>query len=422
MAQGRRDRSWASRVFLVVAITVALVGVSLAVLLVTDAQRANRHEAETLTAAVARSVAASPTVADALAGDGDATAVLQPVTDRVLDDVDVDFITIMRVDGVRVTHPDPAQIGGTYLGTIPTEPSSLTEDFVGTLGESMRTIVPVQRDGRLIGWVSAGVTLGNLSDDLAPRLPYVLVVTSAIVVAGLVGAVYARRTTRRVTGDLPADRVRDAVSSYESVRTLSSAMRAQTHEHGNRLHAAVALLELDRVPEAIDLLTETSRRSQALLDRVDLPDRVDPALAALLIGKSSQAAELGIEWTLELDPHAPEAPIGSVDLISVVGNLIDNALDAAGAGPEPRWVDVSTAAAPDGGLQIVVSDSGDGVPPGTTERVFEEGFSTKPVGALGRGVGLPLARAIVAAAGGRLELDDAAPTTFVVHLPPGGPA
>ena len=62
--------------------------------------------------------------------------------------------------------------------------------------------------------------------------------------------------------------MRDAVSSYESVRTLGEALRAQTHEHGNRMHTAVALIELGRSEEAVELLTETSRVSQDLVDRV----------------------------------------------------------------------------------------------------------------------------------------------------------
>lgn len=414
----RRGRaSAASRAFAAVTASVLVVGVLVGALLVVDAQRTAHHEAETVSRAVAESIVAMPLVAEALMAPG-ATERLQPITDDILADASVDFITIMTPDGIRVTHPDVTRIGLRYLGTVPDAPVPLTEEYTGTLGASVRTIVPVVSDGTLVGWVAAGVTLGSITTDLAlPRFPFVVGVALTIVAAGIAGAVLARRFMRQVAGDLPADRIRDAVSSYESVRTLSQAMRAQTHEHGNRLHTAVALLELGRTTEAIGILTETSRRSQALLDRIDVPAHIDPAVTALLMGKASQARELGIEWTVEIDPDAPPTGLGSVDLVSVLGNLIDNALDAAANGREPRWVDASLERGTSGELRIVVSDSGDGVPDEFTTRVFEEGFSTKPVGGLGRGVGLPLVRSIVDAAHGSIELAPDAPTTFTVHLP-----
>ena len=157
--------------------------------------------------------------------------------------------------------------------------------------------------------------------------------------------------------------MRDAVSSYESVRTLGEALRAQTHEHGNRMHTAVALLELGRTDEAIGILTETSRQSQALVDQVAARREGDPTVGALLLGKAAQARERGVEWTAQIDPAAPRSTLGPVDAVSVVGNLIDNAVDAAAAGSEPRRVGVVFAPAPGGALEISVSDSGAGVPP-----------------------------------------------------------
>ncbi len=118
----------------------------------------------------------------------------------------------------------------------------------------------------------------------------------------------AGRLTRRIAGDLPASAVRDAVSSYESVRTLGEALRAQTHEHGNRMHTAVALIELGRGDEAVELLTETARSSQALVDQVVARDG-DPTVAALLLGKASQAKERGVEWRTDMQPGIPRTTL-----------------------------------------------------------------------------------------------------------------
>ena len=119
---------------------------------------------------------------------------------------------------------------------------------------------------------------------------------------------------------------------------------------------------------------------------------------------------------MSIDPDTPASPLSPVDSVAVLGNLIDNAMDAAATGTE-RWVEVSLRPSEDGGIILDVSDGGDGIPSELRERVFTQGFSTKPADAQGRGVGLALVRAVVAGVGGTLELS-AHPTTFTVILPP----
>ncbi|MFE5410378.1 ATP-binding protein [Microbacterium sp. NPDC056569] len=417
MSTRTEQGSAASRVFVVVAVSAAVIVAALAAVLVLDAERSERDEAAEVTRAVASSLASLPEVAESLDAP-DPSGTLQPLAADVMARTGLDFVTIMTSDGIRVSHRDPAEIGRHYLGTIPSTPEVFTEEFTGTLGPSVRTIVPVTADGDLVGWVSVGVTIGSIWSKILPRLPFVVSIALALLAAGLVGAWLARRTTRRVAGDLPTGTIRDAVASYESVRTLGEALRAQTHEHGNRMHTAVSLLELGRTGEAIEILTETSRQSQELVDQVAARRGGDPTVGALLLGKAAQARERGIEWSAEIDPEAPRSVLSPVDAVSVVGNLIDNAMDAAAAADAPRWVRVTfgrTSASP-AALRLEVSDSGSGVPPDLRDRIYEHGFSTKPGGAEGRGVGLALVRSIVASAGGEIELRDA-PTSFVVTLP-----
>ena len=142
-------------------------------------------------------------------------------------------------------------------------------------------------------------------------------------------------------------------------------------------------------------------------------NRQNLALAYALAGDLVAAERIS---RLDLDEDAPRSALTPVDAVSVVGNLIDNALDAAASGTEPRWVRVRFSRAPDASLSVDVSDSGDGVPPAIAERIFEHGFSTKPADASGRGVGLALVRSIVESAGGSVRLAEA-PTTFSVTLP-----
>ena len=424
MAPTTAGRSAASRVFFVLLLVAVLIGALVAVFLVIEAQRAFRAEAERVTAATAVTIAASAAVVDVLeeisdgtVGEDAATRELEPYALDVIVAADLDFVTIMTVAGVRITHPDRDQIGERYLGTIPNTRQTLTEVFAGTLGPSVRTIVPVMgAGGDVVGWVAAGVTTESISATLLRRLPLSLGITVGLVIAvGVLGAWGARRITRSVAGDLPPGQVRDAVSSYESIRTLGEALRAQTHEHGNRMHTAVALLELGRTEEAIEILTETSRQSQSLVDQVTARRHGDPVVGALLLGKASQATERGIDWRVHIEPETPRSPLSTVDSVSVLGNLIDNAMDAA-ADSDDRWVSVLLRPADDGGVVLEVADSGQGVPEQLRTRIFDLGFSTKPAGVDGRGVGLALVQSVVAEGGGSVCVQHD-PTTFRVVLP-----
>lgn len=414
----RIGRSAASRIFLWLAGAALVLALATAGLLVLEAQRTARAEAERVTQAVSATLADLEEVSTALAHGDDVAAsqALQPMATAVMSDAGVDFVTIMDADGIRVTHRDPAQIGKRYIGTIPNTPTALTEEFSGTLGPSLRTIMPVDAGGRLVGWVSVGVTIRTVTAQVVPRLLVVAAVGLVLVGAGLAGAVLARRATRLVAGDLPAGAIRDTLASAESMRTLGEALRAQTHEHGNRMHAAVALIELGRTDDAIGILTDSARQSQALVDQVAARTEGDPTVGALLLGKASQAMERGIDWSTDIAPDAPRSLLSPIDAVALVGNLIDNALDAAASGPAPRWVRVHMSRTAEDELLLTVSDSGDGPDEEVRARMFERGFSTKPTGSDGRGVGLALVRAVIDEIGGTITVE-ISPTTFRVVLP-----
>ncbi|MBD8044916.1 PAS domain-containing protein [Arthrobacter sp. Sa2BUA2] len=215
----------------------------------------------------------------------------------------------------------------------------------------------------------------------------------------------------------------------QSMRTLTDALQSQAHEHANRLHTVVSLIELDRPREALEFATRDLAHSQQLAD--DVAASVgDPALAALLAGKKAQARERGIRVAVELiDDAAAEtgpAVLDSGELVTVLGNLLDNAFDAVQGLPSP-WVAVQLAVVGEGdgrGLQISVQDSGPGVPRAAREEIFEQGFSTKDTGqpfsaGAGRGFGLPLVRQAVLRLGGTLALDSAegGGARFTVRIP-----
>ncbi|MFE7294774.1 ATP-binding protein [Streptomyces sp. NPDC057579] len=211
----------------------------------------------------------------------------------------------------------------------------------------------------------------------------------------------------------------------DSVRGFAEALRSQAHEAANRLHAVVSLIELGRAEEAVTFATAELELAQALTDQV-VAAVAEPVLAALLLGKAAQANEHGVELVLTEDSRIDDGVIPpdlpARDLVTVLGNLIDNALDAAAPPQEhdaPPRVRV-TARADGGELLLSVTDNGPGVAAGTTEEVFRRGWTTKErTGGGARGLGLALVRQAVHRHGGTVLLDRGPEggARFTVRLP-----
>ncbi|MEU7120529.1 sensor histidine kinase [Streptomyces zaomyceticus] len=184
----------------------------------------------------------------------------------------------------------------------------------------------------------------------------------------------------------------------DSTRGLIDALRAQDHEHANRMHTLLGLLELEMHEEAVEFVTEVVGVHRATAEQVT--EKVhDPLLAALLVGKATVAAERGVSLRITPDSLLPDRLVDPRELVTVVGNLVDNALDAAAGTPGAR-IDVSLRA--EGRTAVLrVTDSGPGVPEEHRELIFAEGWSTKALPSHGkRGLGLALVRRLAERRGG----------------------
>jgi two-component system CitB family sensor kinase len=506
-------------------VIVVLVGGTLVGAYV-QADRASLESARQKVLGVAWSVADSPAVLAGLAA-AEPTAALQPLADQVQRDTGTDFVVVMTPQGIRYTHPDPRQIGGHFLGSIDdaVHGRALTETYTGTLGPSMRAVVPVRDGGRVVGLVSVGIRLTSVDRDVRDRLPSLLTTAALALLVAAGGSWLVSRWLRRQTHDLgPAELARmyefyDAVlhavreglllldrqgrlvlandearrllgldfgdgplgrpidaaglpgalgpalaagrprtdeihlagdrilvinqaaagaaplgtvvtlrdhtdlqalaGELDSVRGFAESLRAQAHEAANRLHTMLSLIELGRTEQAIDFAAQELAVAQRLTDRVVGAVR-EPVLAALLLAKAAQASERGVDLVVAPDAEVPHDLLPPGDLVTIVGNLLDNAIDAAVAAPPPRRV--SFSAAPDGGdLVVRIADSGPGLDPADVTRAFERGWSTKPAagGLAGRGLGLALVGQAVHRHGGGIAVDGA---VFTVRLPRGDPA
>ena len=147
----------------------------------------------------------------------------------------------------------------------------------------------------------------------------------------------------------------------------------------------------------------------------------EPVLGALIMGKAAEAHERGVELTLNTSGSTAVTGLAVQDLVAILGNLLDNAIDAAAEAPPPRLVEL-TVETTGSALEITVEDSGPGIDPAAVEDVFRHGFSTKAPGPFGRGLGLALVRQAVQRLGGTMTITSPAGALFRVTLPVTTPA
>jgi len=217
-------------------------------------------------------------------------------------------------------------------------------------------------------------------------------------------------TTLRDRTELVALQSRLAATS-----SVTQTLRAQSHEFANQLHTIAGLVQLGEYDGVGGFIGELTRRrariSDAVTQAVD-----DPTVAGLLVAKASLAAEAGV--ALDVDPGSRLQrlpPDVAADVTTVIGNLVDNALDVSPGGASVRVL----LRDEEGVVLVEVADRGPGVPTEMADRIFDRGFSTKPADAAGRGVGLALVQVVCARRGGHVEVGDEAPggAVFRARIP-----
>lgn len=200
--------------------------------------------------------------------------------------------------------------------------------------------------------------------------------------------------------------VESLTRELDAVQLMSTVLRAQRHEFANRLHLLNGLLHGGHVNEAAQYVEELLGSGPLGSALPGIEAVRDAFLQAFLAAKAAGAREAGVTLTIGENTWAPGRLALPVDVTSVLGNLLDNAIYAARTGAKEDKV-VEVELLQDGStLHITVADTGDGVAPDFVEHVFTEGKSTKPDSGIpgGRGIGMALSRQISRALGGDIRL------------------
>jgi len=477
---------------------------------------------------VAFTVAENPLIrAGIMTRDSDS---IQRFTERLRKETTAAYIVVGDRNEIRFSHPDPEKIGQHFVGgdlrPAIDEGKSYSSEAVGTLGPSLRGIVPVYDwEHEIIGFVAVGYLFTRINELIHEKQLEILGYIAIVLVFGVIGATiiasgmkaaimgleiheiaalfhernaiigairegiiavdglgrmtYVNQAARRYIGErftgklrgksladvcpgsdlvtaieagekvldremIMAERVmlvnvlpleRPAEGSVASFRPkdeldrlarelshmqeYSELLRAQTHEYSNKMHTIAGLLQLGAHQEALDLVINEASGYQELVR--NLAESVpDPVLAGLILGKYNRACELKIE--LEFDPQNSfsdvPAALDREPLVTILGNLLDNAFDAVREkGPGGLVRLFLTDLGPD--LVIEVEDSGRGVALAVADHLFETGVTTKS--GSGRGTGLALVKRAVDSLHGQITFAEGelGGALFTVIIPKG---
>jgi two-component system CitB family sensor kinase len=275
--------------------------------------------------------------------------------------------------------------------------------------------LPENAEGRLLGHSLPNGSLRALLASQRSTRDETHLVGGRILIVNQSQAFVDNRSIGVVTTCRDRTELESLLRELDTMRGLADSLRAQGHETANQLQAMVGLVELERYEEAVEFATEQVATAQELLSRLQ-EGVLEPALVGLLLGNNAAARERGIE--LEISGSTFTAPgVPGAALVTIVGNLIDNALDAVADVSSPR-VDVRLESSPEQAT-IEVRDTGPGVP---SYRVFELGWTTKPATSGAHGLGLALVRQTVTRLGGTISMRNDHGAIFKITLPLNGHA
>jgi two-component system, CitB family, sensor histidine kinase MalK len=476
---------------------------------------------------IANVVANTPLIIEGLSEQKNQNEI-QPFVEKIRGISGVRFITVMDMDRIRKSHPDPTMIG-TYYGNRDADlafaGSEKTSIDHGSLGMSLRAFSPVYTiDGKQVGVVLVGIMLDEVAATVTQSRYSVLFGSACGLLIGMLGAGLLARKIKKVTfgmepfviakmleernailssvreGIFAVDRdsritvinkealrlfhkagisdeargqdveefvpntrmqnvlktgeaeldqeqelegvtlltnrvpvcvngeivgvvatfrdkteVRKLAEKLVDIKIYAEALRSQTHEFMNKLHVIIGMIHMEYYGELKDYVMKIAQQYQVEVGSV-VKKIKDPVVAGFLLGKLSWAREVGVEMELEEECCLPDMADADMvtELITIIGNLLDNAVDAVEKSTV-KQINVKIIQNC-GVLKIEVSDTGKGIPTEQYEAIFKNGYSTKGEN---RGVGLYILKRSLERLQGNISFvsETGKGTTFYVSLP-----
>ena len=314
-----------------------------------------------------------------------------------------------------LVHEREAMLHNIREGVITTNPSGR----VTLINDEARRLLGLGLSYEIVGQpieqLTAGGRLRSLLTGAASGQDQIVLTDDHILVVNRVVAAHAGQPLGAVVTLRDRTELEALLRELDGVESLITALRAQQHEFSNRMHTVAGLIELGdhsaAARYALDVSRDTSVSAEALRAKIESPE-----IAAMLLAKMTVAGERHVTLTVAKDSHFPAEGVDTNAVLTILGNLIDNAIDAAAAGSQPADVTVRLV----GGdpATIEVSDSGNGIPEAIAPDIFNDGFSTKAARSdRPRGIGLALVQRLVRRAGGELAVSTEERTRFTVVLP-----
>ena len=476
---------------------------------------------------VARMVAHSPLVIDAMNGERDERDI-QTFANEMRKVTNVYFIVVMDMNGIRKSHPDSKEIGLQFRGGDEgpvlkgKEHQSISK---GSLGPSLRSFTPIKdATGKQIGAVAVGISLANVDKAVAKSRTGIFIGTLFGILIGVLGAVILARYIKKIllglepfaisklleersamlqsvregivavdqesnitlvnraalklfdkaglkdnpvginieeymsttrltdllktgkpeldeeqningmtilTNRVPVivgNKVVGAIATFRDktemqvlaeqltgVRTYADTLRAQAHEFMNKLHVILGMVHTGHYEKVVEYISETVDHRNSEIGFVTNKIK-DPVFAGFLIGKLSYARETGVELSVSCAQPLVQPAVSDVthELITIVGNLVDNAIKAVTDSPVKK-IAVGFEYGDDI-LTIEIKDTGTGMSEVLQNQIFNKGFSTNGEN---RGLGLYLVSQAVKKLEGELILSSkpGKGTVFTVYIP-----
>ena len=327
---------------------------------------------------------------------------LQDYMDSVVADLpDVDVVSIVDTNNIRLYHTNHELMNTKYDGTLPDfnkhNSNYYTESSIGPSGPQRRTYSAIYDDDGIyrgfIMTIRLQVSITMVTEKII--IMFLLVILAAIFIEVSICRVLSIKIKREFLA---------FTEDFEGTKFLVDSMRANNHDFTNKLHVILGLIQIGQYEKAVSYIENISIIQRETISKV-MNSIENPSLAALVVGKIARASECNVRFTIKegTSYKNDDITVPSEALVTITGNLIDNALDAMNMDSSNTDKELQFGAyTKDGELLIIVKDTGPGIPKENLEKIFENGFSTKGTG---RGIGLYHTKQLIESLGGKITVE-----------------